>query len=106
MNKVLIKTKNVAKKVGNVILNTGKVCVALVAAVATAEAAFVGAEMMQNDAALVGQAVKHKVNPEPVYTKKGVFSKKEVSTLNPLTGKIEPYNGNKLPADKKVIKVK
>ena len=108
-SKVLNNVKKTTKKVGHAVGNTVKVVVATVAAVATAEAAFVGAEMMQNDAALVKNCVAYKVKPEsrtPYKVKKGMFGKTEVVTINPLNGKMDKYSGSKKPVNKKAIKVK
>ena len=61
---------------------------------------------LQNDAELVGKAVKHKVSPKPVYVKKGIMGKKEIKTINPFTGKIENYKGAKKPVNSKPVRVK
>jgi len=105
-NNVLTKVKNGAKKVGNVVVNTGKVCVAAVAAGAMIETTFSGLIAEEGDAKLFVRTVKHKIAPTPVYTKKGVFGKKEISTINPITKEVEPYKGKKLPDTNKVIKLK
>lgn len=98
--------KKIAKKVGNVSMDVAKVGVALVAAVATAEFAFLGANMAVNDAEFGATCIKHKVDPEPVYIKKGLFGKKEVKTINPWNGKIEEYKGSKQPDKRAVIILK
>lgn len=93
------------KKVGRGAKNAIAVVVATVAAVATAEAAFVGAEMMQNDAQFVGNKVKDKIDKrEPVYYREGRFGKKQIGVIGK-DGKVKPYNGSKVPASKKAVRV-
>lgn len=104
-----LNIKNAVKKVGTTIVDAGKVAVVLVASVATAEAAFAGAEMMQNDAEVIKEGVKYKVKPDsrtPVKVKeKGFRGKTKVVTINPITGQMDHYTGNKKPVNKKPIKV-
>lgn len=103
--KLITNVKKVTKKIGSVSVTTGQVAVALVAALATAEIGFLGAGMLENDIEFTKDVVKHKVSPEPVLVKKNLF-KKEVVTINPINGKIEPYKGSKTPVNKKPIKIK
>ena len=93
------------KGAGRVVADVGKISVAVVAAAATAELGFLGMNMLSSDAELVKDGVKHKIDPEPVYTRKGLFGKKEKSTINPWNGKVESYKGDKTPKTKKVFRV-
>ena len=106
MSKKKVNIKGVAEKVGHGMTDGVKVAIAVVAALATAEVSFLGASMLENDAELVKDCVKHKIDPEPVFVKKGLLGKKQVKTINPFNGKIENYNGNKMPSSKAVIKIK
>lgn len=99
----IIKT---SKKVTKVITDSAKIGVAVVAALATAELGYLGMNMFENDVELTKNCIKHKIDPEPIYVKKGMFGKKEVKTINPVTGNIEKYNGKKMPKTNKIYKIK
>ena len=75
-----------------------------------AEVVYVGSTVLANDAKHVYKGVKEIADPTPIKMKvkqKGkLVSKTEINKVNPFTGKITPYTGNKKPVNKKAIKVK
>lgn len=85
--------------------NVGKVLIATAAALCMAEVGCAGAQMLEKDADLVGKAIKHKKDPKVYKVKTKRFGKAETVTVNPVTGKVKPYAGNKKPVNKKAVKM-
>lgn len=103
-----MKIKNVLTKTGNVVANTAKFAAATVVAAATAEATYLGAEMLQNDTNFVKNLIAEKRGGQQVvWGKNSRFSnKKERYVYNEKTGTYKPYNGKKMPETKKCVVIK
>lgn len=94
------------KNLGSLAINGAKVAVAFLGAVAVAEVGVMGASSAVADVNSVEKCVKHTINPTPVKVKEpGLFGKKKVVKINPVTGRIKDYTGNKAPVNKKAIKL-
>ena len=87
--------------VKNIAICGAKALIALAAGAVALEASYHGANMLHTDA----KTIKEAIDPTPVYVKDGWFKKKKV-TINPFTGNIKDYTGDKEPDDKTVYKLK
>lgn len=87
--------------------NGVKAATAAVVGVVGFEVGTVGAKMAVSDCKYAGKGFKELKNPTPIAVKKkGLFGKKSVVTVNPFTGKVSTYTGNKAPVNKKPVIVK
>ena len=83
-------------------VNAGKVVLAFAASVAVAEAGIIGANAAVGDARFVKNTVKEKVNPTPIAVKeKHLFGKKATVKVDPITGTVSEYHGDRVPENKK-----
>ena len=95
------------KNMNMLVLNGAKVVIALAGALAVAEAGVMGADAACKDAKAAGACIKHAVDPTPVKVKMpGVFGKNRVVKINPVTGQMKDYTGDKEPVNKKPIKLR
>jgi hypothetical protein len=90
MGKITRKIKRGAKMVGSGVAT-------VVGTVIGAELVFVGAQMAVNDGKHLYAVGKEIVDPTPIKVKIG-FRKAETVKINPITGKVSAYTGNKTPA--------
>lgn len=101
-----VTVKKIGRNAGKTIRNAGAAVIATAVTLATAEAAFVGAEMAQNDAQFVGKVVKNKFDKtEPIYYRKGYFGKKQIGYVDKKSGEIKPYTGSKVPTNTKAVRL-
>lgn len=90
----------------NTAKNVGKVVVAVGGAIIASELGCLGTGMAINDAVYVKDATKEMINPTPYLVKqRGLFGKKSVVKVNPVSGKVSPYTGSRKPVNTKPIKV-
>lgn len=94
------------KNLGSLAINGAKVAVAFLGAISVAEAGVIGASSAVADVKCAEKCIKHTINPTPVKVKEpGLFGKKKVVKINPVTGRIKEYTGDKEPVNKKAIKL-
>lgn len=87
--------------------NALKFAAAVTTTAAVGEAGYIGGIALANDVETTGKVAKEFVSPTPILVKKkGLFGKKSVVKVNPVTGKMSPYKGSKSPVNKKAIVVK
>lgn len=99
MGKVLRKIKRGAKIVGSGVAT-------VVGAAVGIELAYVGSTVLVEDIKTTAACIKEKKDPTPIKVKKGLFKKAEVVKVDPWTGKMSPYTGDKKPVNKKAIRIK
>ena len=80
----------------------GKLVVAGAVALATFEGLFGGCESVKADI----RTGKELVSPTPIRVKEGRFGKERLVTVNPVTGEMKDYTGNKPPVNDKPYRLK
>ena len=89
-------------KLVTAVTNGAKLVTALVSAGAMFEVGSIGAGKLLEHSVDAVELTKYLVNPVPVIIKEGIF-KKSIVTINPVTGNMKPYVGEKVA--EKIIKL-
>ena len=102
-----MKKDGLLTKIKDTAINAGIVITALGAGAVCMQAGFDAGKGIVDSAEALGKLGKHAISPDPVLVKeKGMFGKTRVVTINPVTGKMVDYSGNKAPVNSKPIKLK
>jgi hypothetical protein len=85
--------------------NSGKIGLSLLISASALNTTFVGLKATEIEAKTAADWIGYKVDPKVYKVKKGFVGKSKKVTVNPVTGAMKDYKGDKKPENKKAFRI-
>lgn len=85
--------------------NSGKIGLSLLISASALNTTFAGLKATEIEAKAATDWIGYKVNPKVYKVRKGIFGKSKNVTVNPITGNMKDYTGDKAPENKKAFRI-